>query len=197
MHRLAPRLILTSLALAVAAACVHSIEPGVSVNPAPEDDKEYATVYEQHSDHYELISNFETRYIVTATSLSAEFLKSFAQRYERLFNEPQPILEEAATKAGFFVTMFASNREMRDLADDRIWNIQLERDDKVLKPMVIKHLPQKERWRPFFRSVSPWTREYLIVFDAPQTDVGAKGLVKTAKVRLLFANADAKVTIGW
>lgn len=184
-------------AFSLASSCVRSLESGVTIHVAPEDDKDYATVYDQHSVNYELITDFETRYVVNATNLSAAFLKSFATRFEKLFNEPQPILEEAATKAGFFVTLFAANRDMRDLADDRIWNIQLERDGKVLKPVMVKHLPQKERWRPFFKTVSPWTREYLIVFDTPQADNGAKQLVKEATTRLIFANADAKITTGW
>lgn len=177
--------------------CLHSVEPGVSLNLDPEEDVEYRTVYEKSSDRVELIRNFETRYIIHATNLTGEFLKSFAIRYQNIYNEPQPILEEAASKSAFFVTLYAAERDFRDLADEQIWNVQLKRGDKLLKPVTVKHLPQKERWRPFFKSVNLWTREYLIVFDSPQHESQAKELVKTADVSLIFANADAKVTINW
>ena len=185
------------LLLLLNGACVTSLEPGVTLNPAPLDDSDYAPILEQHTVKYELISNFETRYQIAAVNLSGEFMKAFAKRYERLFNDPQPILEEAATRAGFFVTLFASNRDLRDLGDDRVWNIQMERDMKTLKPIMVKQLPQKERWHPFFPSVNLWTKEYLVVFDAPPPDSGAKALLKEAKVRLIFANADAKIVTGW
>lgn len=176
-------------------SCITS-QDGVQVNPKPQEDETYLRAYESHSRKQNVFINFETRYTVTATYLSPEFRAAFAKRFESLYSAPQPFLEEASSKAGFFVTIFAPEDEGYNLTDDQLWSIQLRSAGKTHKPFMVKRLGDKDRWLPFFVDVHRWSQEYLILFDTPSISTGDK-LLDKKDLALLFANADAKVTLNW
>lgn len=185
-----------SLLTILLGSCISSLEKEVSVNPSVDQDKEYHEVYKMASSDFEIISNFETHYTLNATILSNAFLSAFAKRYQRLFNEKQPILEEASDKAGFYISLYTANGELNDLTDPSIWNIQMKIADKIEKPFLIKELGPKERWQPFFPSITPWSKEYLILFKSPSINTSTKELVKNSARKLIFSCSEGKVTIS-
>lgn len=179
------------------AGCVVSVESAVDLNTPVEDDRPFMKAYEQSSHTYRVINDFETRYTLTATYLSPEFRTAFARRYEQLFKEPQPVLEEASSKAGFFVTIFSPTSSASELSDNQLWNIQMEVRDQKLKPVLVRRLRDKERWTPFFKDVTPWSKEYLVLFDTPSVTPSSPDLVEKTPINLNFANADAHVKFSW
>jgi hypothetical protein len=156
------------LALSLAATgCISSVESDVNLTPAPDEDAEYNAALTKATKERTVFKDFETRYKVTATYLSPEFRAAFTRRLERVYKQGQVQFEEANAKAGFFVSMHAPGGERTDLTNPHHWSVLLASKDGPLKPVLVKRINDKERWRAFFPAVAEWTEEYLIVFDAP------------------------------
>lgn len=178
-------------------ACITSTDDDVTIQPAIEDDSIYVSAYNKATSQYEVINNFETKYIIQTTLLSSAFREAFASRYQSLYNEPQPVLNEASQKTGFFVSIYTADDELKNLADNSLWNIQLIKSNKTLKPVKVEKLREKTRWRPFFKGISPWSEEYLVLFDTPAPNTGDQDLVYQNKAKLVFSNQDGRVTVSW
>ncbi len=182
--------------LLTATACVHNNDLQVSKSPAPDDDSDYYPVYESFTRNVQIYVDFETRFHLTSTFLSPEFRQAYAKRYQRMFESPQPALQEASDKTGFFVTIFSPAPQTLDLEDEGLWSIILKSPAGESKPVLVRRLDNKDRWEPFFVNVNKWTREYLVLFDAPSNETSER-LVAKKSINLVFANADAKVTLQW
>lgn len=180
-----------------AAGCVHSIESDVAIAPAPLEDSEYGEALTKATQARTVFKDFETRYQLTATYLSPAFRTAFSRRLERVYRSGHVEFEEAATKAGFFVSLQAPEGERTDLTNPRHWTVQLAGKDTPVQPILLKKLSDKERWRAFFPSVTEWTTEYLVVFDVPAVDTNSPQLVQPTNMGITFANADAQVTLSW
>ncbi len=176
--------------------CVQTLSDNVDLNDGPEDDRSYIKAYDAASRDIKVTDNFETKFHLTATYLSPEFRVAFARRFEALFDAPQPFLEEATNKAGFFVTIFSPTRDGYDLTNDQLWTIQLKTPERTHKPVLVKRLDRKPRWTPFFPAVHQWSEEFLILFDTPSVSIDEK-LVNKNNLNLHFANAEAKVHLKW
>jgi hypothetical protein len=176
--------------------CVQTMSESVDLNQTPSDDKRYLKAYDQASRDAKVTVNFETRYTLDATYLSPDFRSEFSKRYEQLFDAPQPFLEEASNKVGFFVSLFSPERVGYDLTDELLWTIQLKTTERVHKPIMIKKLDQKARWKPFFPHVHNWSTEYLILFDVPAVSITDQMVGKNL-MSLHFANSDAKTKLSW
>ena len=196
MIQLARRGLLVSLCCMTLTSCVTSLEKGAVGLPSPEEDKAFNSSYETNTRSFEMITNFETKYIVHATLLTANFRKALADRYQKIFNEAQPILEETASKTGFFITIYTSNGDINELGDDRFWNIQLNHGNEWRKADVIRQLQPKERWQPFFKDITPWSKEYLIIFDATPAS-SHDGLVTKDSLNLILNSPEGRVTASW
>lgn len=194
MFRNVSILLLNSLLLA---GCVTSVESEVDIHKTVYQDKDYNNAYTKASNHFQVITNFETRYELHGTILSQPFRNALAKRYEDLFGEPQPMLEETSNKLGFFVSLYTMNKDINDLSDQDLWNIQLTQNGKTYKPVTIKKLSKKERWQPFFAYMTPWSKEYLLLFDMPEGGIPSDDMVKSNPLKLVLTNADARVAIAW
>lgn len=177
-------------------SCLQTMSDDVDINSLPTDDRSYLKQYDQATRDAKVVINFETRYTVDVTYLSPDFRAEFAKRFERLFSAPQPFLEEASSKAGFFVTFFSPSTKGYDLTDEQLWSLQLQADGKTHKPILIKRLDQKERWTPFFPGVHQWSHEYLVLFDTPAQSLNEK-MVGKGLMTLSLSNADARTKLVW
>jgi hypothetical protein len=177
--------------------CVSSIEPGVDITPSPSEDHDYYTAYSKATKTRAVFKDFESRMTITATYLSPEFRSAFGQRLERVYKKGETRFGEANDKAGFFVSVQAPEEDRTDLSNPQHWNLLLETGSGTVKPILIKKLDDKERWRAFFDAVTEWTCEYLIVFDVPSVTPNSPDLVAKTSVKVIFANADAQVNLIW
>ena len=149
------------------ASCISSTDPEIVLNPNLYEDTEYSVVYEQATTSLEMIDNFETKFIIQVTALSPKFRQAFSDRYKTLYSETQPVLTEASNKSAFFVSLFAANEDLLDLSDETLWNIQPLKSSGIKKPIRVKKISNKSRWTPFFDGISPWTKEFLVLFNVP------------------------------
>ena len=187
---------LTSFLL-LGTSCVTSLDDAVDINPSIQGDSEYVTVYKKFTNQYEVIENFETKYVINATHLTSDFRQAIASRHKKLFEDPNPILAEASSKTGFFITLYVANEDGEDLRDQDLWNIALKEGDQTLVPNLIKKLSRKERWKAYFPSVNLWTQEYLVIFDSPSAGSSSQQLLNQSPKTLIISNADAKVKMKW
>jgi hypothetical protein len=195
-----PRPLLLALALAALAAptaCVSSIEPDVDITPSPDEDAPYAAALGKATQSRVVFKDFETRYRLSATYLTPEFRAAFAQRLERVFKQGHGQFDDVTGKSGFFVSLHAPENDRTDLTNPEHWSVLLQTGGATQKPVLIKKLSDKERWRPFFTTVDEWTSEYLVVFDAPAANPQSQALVEQNQITLTFANADAQVNLSW
>jgi hypothetical protein len=181
----------------LASGCVTGSDVEVKTSPTVTEDRDYLPVYERFTKHAKVIINLEKRYEVTATLLSPEMRGALATRYERIFKVPQPVLDDASNKTGFFVSLFSPDSRGFDLEDEVLWTVLLESEGGKRKPTLVKRIDEKERWQTFFPSILKWTKEYLVIFDQAVPEVADPSLVKQEQVKLIFANADATVSLGW
>lgn len=189
--------LLLLLLLALLPGCVTSVEPDVSVAMAPSEDPEYSAAFAQATKARVVFKDFETRYQLSATYLSPAFRAAFARRYTRVYKKDMVEFVEATQKAGFFVIIQSPTDDRTDLTNPQHWTLVMNTKDGPMKPILVKKLNDKERWRAFFDSVTKWTTEYLVVFDAPAVNANSPDLVEKTGINLMFANADAEVNLTW
>lgn len=178
-------------------ACVYSVEDDVSIATTPTDDADYGDALHKATKSRTVFAEFETRYQVTATYLSPEFLGAFARRLERVYRKGEGPWQEAQGKAAFFVSVHSPGDDRTDLTNPNHWTVLLDGKEGAMKPILVKRLNDKERWRAFFYSVTGWTQEYLIVFDTPAVNANSPELVEKTSINLTFANADGQVNLTW
>jgi hypothetical protein len=165
-----------------------------STTPVPEDPA-YNKIYQESSQKFDFIDKFETKYKITVSQLNPALRQAIAVRHEKVFLEPQPLLTEASQKTAFFITVYTANGKLADLADDRLWSVQLRTGSSVLKPSSIKRIAPKERWSVFFPDINTWSTEYLVLFDqtAPANQPDAVNVVS----ELILASPEGNITTRW
>lgn len=193
------RLAMLLSALIAANGCVYSADDEVSLNTTVAQDKPYANALRNSTRTADVINNFEMRYKVNVTHLDASFRDAFAKRLQEIYRQQGPAFEEANAKTGFFVSISSPDHTAINLTNEYHWNIFLAVGNEPKKPVLIKRLNDKLRWKPFFDYVDAWSEEYLIVFDDIATTATDKAsdLVVKNTFSLSLANADAKVTLNW
>ena len=181
-------------------SCIYSVEDDVKVTPAPSEDADYSVALHKATKSRTVFKEFETRYQVTATYLSPEFRAAFAKRIEKVYIKSDINLSEATEKAGFFISIHSPIDDRVDLTNPHHWTVVLENSSQKqssVKPILIKKLSDKERWRAYFDGVTEWTSEYLVVFDLPSMNTSNSQLVDKIAITLTLANADAQVSLSW
>jgi hypothetical protein len=178
--------------------CVSSKEQEIKLAPSINEDSQYANIYRKVTKKYEVIKNFETRVVAQITLLTKDFREALGARYQRIFNEPEPILSEATNKAGVFISIYTSNKDLNHLGDKQLWTVQLDANNQLATPVLIKNLANKPRWKPFFGGISPWTKEYLVLFDQSSPAItGLSQMVSPKTLRLILSNADGQINANW
>ncbi len=178
-------------------ACVSSVESDVELATTPDEDPDYSKVLGKSTQTRTVFADFETRYQVTATYLSPEFIGAFGKRMEKVYKKGDGPWQEAQGKAAFFVSVSSPDDDRTDLSNPNHWTVLMGAKEGSLKPILVKRLNDKERWRAFFYSVTGWTKEYLVVFDAPAVNANSPDLVEKTSINLTFANADGQVNLTW
>ncbi|MDA9951086.1 hypothetical protein N9D31_00800 [Oligoflexaceae bacterium] len=186
-----------ALLFSLAQGCVTSLESEVEINSRLEDDAEYFSVYDKYSQKMNVFSKFEMKYSMHATYLSDSFIAALSQRFQRLYKTNEPMLQEASSKTGFFVSVYSPEYGAMNISDGDLWKIFMSVDGDRVFPTAIKSVGVKERWQPFFAGVTHWSREFLVLFDTKMLDPNLDEMVQKTDTNLVFSHADASVTFKW
>jgi hypothetical protein len=178
-------------------ACVSSIDSGFELAKPVSADKDYYRSYQDATMGGDLIRNFGLEFRIHATYLYPEFRSQLAKRLKELYVQDAGAFADADGKSGFFITVFASERDSADLGNTNHWSILLETKEGPVRPVLVRKISDKQRWRNFFENVTPWSVEYLVVFDTPAANPGAENLVEKPHAKLVIAHAEGKVVLDW
>lgn len=173
-----------------------SIPKKITTNDTLTEDGNYYPVYEKFTKKYEIVNNFETHHIIQVTFLHPDFLKELSNRHKKLYRDNQSIFQDASEKYGYFISSYSKFVDSADLAQKEYWNIKMTSKDKKTEPVILKELKNKEKWKPFFTNISPWTREYLVIFDIPISENSNK-LVESVKNFLSISNSAGNVIVTY
>jgi hypothetical protein len=187
------------LGLSLMPGCLSFLQPDVALTPSATEDEAYREALKKATRERTVYKDLETKAIVHAVYLSPEFRNAFADRFNRVFKSGELQFNEAKDKAAFFVSLQVPGlwHHRTDLADPHQWSILLETDHGPVRPVVIKRVPDKEQWRPFFTHITEWSSEFLVIFDAPSINANSEQMVVKTDVKLTIANADAQVNLSW
>ena len=166
--------------------------------PIPEDH-DYFESYQQATRGGDIIRDFGLEYRINATYLYPEFKAKVLKRVKEIYLQDTGAFSETDSKSGFLVSIFGSDRDSVDLTNTGHWTILLSDGSQGagVRPVLVKKISDKRRWGQFFSSISPWSTEYLVVFDAPAANPGAKNLVEKPHAKLTLANAQGKIDLNW
>lgn len=179
------------------ASCVSSPEREVSLNDPVTSDEAYYPTLEKHTRSADVLVNFETRSKIRTTYLGPEFQKALGDRLNRIMRKDAGYLGEAMSgRISFFISVYSHERDLADLTNKNYWTVLLNAPS-IAKPVAIKRINDKLRWKPFFDHISPWSQEYLVVFDTPSLSLEKDHLEKKAVLSLLLANADSQIVFEW
>lgn len=187
-----------SIALFLLPACVTSEanhSPVKQIAPTVMQDTAYLAAYEAASQSAEIYANFETLMQIRVTYLSAAFMKAYERRESALQLAPFRAFIDLNQKVGFLVSLFTPNDTADRFADDKYWNMSLQVGGVLYKRTLT--LPQREKMRlqGFFPHISPWSREFLVLFvpEAP----GATSQASSAPMRVSVHHPQAGVVLTW
>ncbi len=121
-----------------------------SMNKSMQEDDKYYASYLRYNRTHTVYDNFETEFSISTTLLAPDFRAAFSERYREVFGGDRPFLEESNEKLGFFVTIYQPKQNKNELDKEGIWNISAQLSGQTFKPILIKNLSEKARWKLFF-----------------------------------------------
>ena len=179
-------------------SCVTSADRGVELSEKPHQDKSYYAQYISATRGVDVISNFILKYRVHASYLYPEFRNAIAKRLQELYmQDTSGAFSEAGGKSAFIMTVYGVENDSADLSNSNHWTVLLDSKEGPMRPILIKKITDKRRWQNFFETMSPWSADYLVVFDVPAANPGDAQLVEKPHAKLMIANADSKVQMDW
>jgi hypothetical protein len=83
-----------------------------------------------------------------------------------------------------------------DLPDE--WNITLKvgEDSTGIRPLFIKKVREKAKFKLFFPSIHSWSREFIILFDQAPISLSEK-LVEEQSLELTIAGTQGQAVFRW
>ena len=171
--------------------CLHRFDQRVEALPDLTHDRGYVNVYRHATRHSRVYRGFEHQFSVGATHLSPTFLQAFRTRHSLLVDGHEDMLVGGASNQQTAFLVSLATPSAADLRDYTIWTVRLHNGNSSFDPVVIKKIRNKDKLELFFRNITPWSNEYLLVFEAGQHAVPHDPL------QLVLGNARARVRLSW
>lgn len=166
---------------------MHRLDSRIEALPDISSDRSYVHAYRSSTRTSRVYRNFEHQFSINATHLSPAFLQAFRDRHRLLSADRSDIFADRAARQTAFLISLATPRPA-DLRDYLTWTVRLHDGDNRLDPVVIKKIGNKDKLELFFQNVTPWSNEYLLVFDPPP---------HPGPLQLVLGNARARVRLSW
>ncbi len=170
-------------------ACLHRLDSRVESLPDIGSDHRYASVYDDSTRTSRVYRGFEHQFSVNATHLSSAFLQAFRDRHRLLAGDHDDIFGSARPRQMAFLVSLATPQPA-DLRDYLTWTVRLRNGGSSSDPVVIKKIHNKNKLELFFRHVTPWSREYLLVFASLPHG-------RSDPLQLVLGNSRARVRLSW
>ena len=167
---------------------MHVFDKRVETLPSIQKDGVYARVYKHSTRASRVYRNLVHQFSVKATHLSDVFLEAFRQRHSQIASKTDDIFtqhEQQQRQIAFLVTIESPNG--KDLEDHLFWTVRLQTGKTILEPIAIKKVRNKPKLELFFQGITPWSKEYLLVFKPTEIK----------DMRLMLGNSRAKVGLDF
>ena len=171
-------------------ACLHRLDSRVEALPDIGSDRRYASAYDSSTRTSRVYRGFEHQFSVNATHLSPAFMQAFRTRHLRLADDHNDIFASSARQRQTAFLVSLATPSHADLRNYLTWTVRLRNGDSSSDPVIIKRMRNKDKLELFFRNVTPWSSEYLLVFDPPPRH-------RADPLQLVLGNSRARVRLSW
>jgi len=168
----------------------------------------YAKVATDYTRTREVRDGVDTRFILTATWISAPWLDAFAEEYGSIYyldpaRRDARVGEwrgESARAVRFFVALFVPDDKTNDL--DRpgsLWSLRLVRaDEKDFAPLYVrKSSLRPEEVERFFPVSAEWYRCYEVAFPQEAAATVPPAAQDVPPLRLVLSGVQGRAVLSW
>jgi hypothetical protein len=198
------------LAAAIAAAGFLSAGCGtrvVSIYEKVLGSKRYARTTEAFTRTKEVHDGLDTRFILSSTWLSPEWLRAFSEEYANIYyldaGRKEQMIDrwrgESERYERFFVALFTPDDRTNDLdKEGTLWTLHLVRADEMdFEPVYVRKTPLRpEEVSLFFPYSSTWYRAYEVAFPK---DAGEKVEAKAGapRFKMVLSGVQGRAVLVW
>jgi hypothetical protein len=167
----------------------------------------YARTTEAHTRTKEVHDGLDTRFILSATWLSPEWIRAFSEEYSNIYyldaGRKEKVISrwkgESEAYVRFFVALFVPDERGNDLEKPgTLWSLRLVRaDEKDFEPAYVRKSELRtEEISRFFPYSGTWYRAYEVAFpkeamEGPAPKAGA------SRLKLVLSGVQGRAVLSW
>lgn len=167
----------------------------------------YSRTTEAHTRTKEVRDGLETRFILSATWLSAEWIRSFEEEYANIYYldaaRKERVLAqwkgESSAHVRFFVALFTPDEAANDLEKaGTLWSLRLVGPgEKDYEPVYLrKSSLRSEEISRFFPYSGTWYRAYEVAFPKA-AEHGTPARAGAPRLKLVLSGVQGRAVLAW
>ncbi len=210
MHDLRRRPAVNALPVALLAAAFLLPACGTRVSTLYErvlGSPSYAKTTKTYTRTKEVHDGLDTRFILSATWLSPDWVRSFSEEYSNIYYLDAGRKEkvtgewkgESERHVRFFVALFVPDERGNDLEKPgTLWSLRLVRaDEKDFEPVYIRKTDLRpEEIARFFPYSGTWYRAYEVAFGKEAME-GAPPSPGAPRLKLVLSGVQGRAVLAW
>lgn len=169
--------------------------------------KRYARTTEAYTRTREVHDGIDTRFILSATWLSPEWVRAFSEEYANIYyldsvRKSRMIdrwRRESETYVRFFVALFIPDERENDLdKEDTLWSLHLVRaDEKDFRPVYVRKTSlRSEEIARFFPYSDTWYRAYEVAFPK-EAGEKVEATIAAPRFKLVLSGVQGRAVLVW
>lgn len=167
---------------------MHLLDTRVQTLPSISKDNSYSRVYRHATRTSRVYRNLRHQFSVKATMLTDVFLDAFRQRHRFITEDSDNLLNTSKEQQQIAFLITLESPSEAELNDPLFWTVRLQSGEALLTPAIIKRISNKTKLELFFQGITPWSKEYLLIF---------KPTYNADNMRLVVGNTRAKVKLDF
>lgn len=167
----------------------------------------YAGTTERHTRTKEVHDGLDTRFILSATWLSPEWVRAFSEEFANIYyldtaRKEKVIAQwksESENHVRFFVALFTPDERGNDLEKpETLWSLRLVRaDEKDFEPVYVRKSGlRSEEISRFFPYSGTWYRAYEVAFPKEAAG-GAPAKFGSSRLKLVLSGVQGRAVLAW
>ena len=156
----------------------------------------------------EVHDGLETRFIISATWLSARWVRAFSEEYAKIYYLDTARREQVVARwkgesdryERFLVALFTPDDRLNDLEKPgTTWSLRLVgRDEKDYAPVYVKKTELRpEEVTRFFPSVGTWSRAYEVAFPKEGGEGAVPEKAVAPRLKLVLSGVQGRAVLAW
>lgn len=169
--------------------------------------KQYARTTEAFTRSREVHDGLDTRFILSSTWLSPEWIRAFSEEYSNIYyldaeRKDQKIgwwMDESGRYERFFVALFTPDDRTNDLDREKtLWTLHLVRADEVdFEPVYIRKTSLRaEEISRFFPYADTYYRAYEVAFPK-EAGEKVEPSIAAPRFKLVLSGVEGRAVLVW